>query len=131
MPPHHEFRDLKTFPEDFQQLLNDLAYERLLDGIPKQVRVSQGRLSDHEEEWLENEHNWTAEDYERAQAYLEWLQELSYPPPLVADTVGGLLRDGYHRWWVLRQAGYETYDFIYLDQQVSVVPLETEEELSR
>jgi hypothetical protein len=108
-----------AWPDDFQQLLQDLVDVDILPGtsIPTYMLP----IAPHFEEWDELCHPseigdcWTKADFEKAEEFLRAMAAGAQFPPLIVDSECGLLRDGYHRLYAIRQLGLAEYPMILLD----------------
>lgn len=110
--------DLNSVPDDFYCLIDDLLgnYYDTEDQFTS-VKVRMGLLSDHLAIFEEEQTYWSSRDFELVVEYAEAIQRGDKFPPLVADTEGGTLRDGFHRMGAYLSLGIETVGFIYLDEQ--------------
>lgn len=113
-----------TYPEDFQQILADLLEQHYSDYNHdfSEVVVSHGRICDHFEVWEEHVHDyWHQGDRDKVVEYTAAIQRGDKFPPLIADCHKGFLQDGYHRLAAYRALGFERAEFIYIDEQESLL----------
>jgi hypothetical protein len=107
------------YPQDFHEMVAAVllshgiedAYEREV------VVVSQGDIRDHYDEWNSAVQAWTGYDWTKVGDYEKAYAEGANFPPLIAQSRGDMLLDGYHRLAMYANSGDTEVDFIYLERQ--------------
>lgn len=72
-------------------------------------------IAAHTDEFADLTECWNERDYQKAEEYMRLMAAGVVFPPLVVSCVRGLLTDGYHRWWALRNLGITHYTMVVLD----------------
>ncbi len=107
------------YSDDFQQILADMLETHGIEDPHDRevVVVSRGSIIDHYEEFENARRHWRAADREKVRDYTEAYLQGAVFPPLIAESPGAWLVDGYHRLCVYSDVGDTEADFIYITRQ--------------